>query len=109
MKTANDFAKVLETNLEKAKFQLKMTEGILQSHNTICVYPDTLLTITYNSTKDKLIISSQIIASQWTVEAAKQICSNVTNGRGEHPIMMGVRDYYTKQVSHIEQMILQRF
>jgi len=95
---------ILNVNLRKAKYQLRLSADTLTSHNCIVVWPDTLLTVC--SDEGKLVVNNRIIASQWEPEKAKEICKQVTNGSGEKPVCMGVVQYYKEQMRHIETMLL---
>ena len=98
-----DLIKKLESNLEKCEYQLKMSQGVMMSHNSICVFPVSLLTI--EGGKEGLNITSKVIASQYTPEDASAICKAVTNGAGQSPVIMSPVQYYREMIESIEETI----
>ena len=96
---------IITRNLDKAKFQLRMSEGTLMRHNKVVAFEDTLLTIQVDHSNKKYVVNNQVIATQFTEEAANKIVSEVSNGSGERPVVMSVLDYYKKQITQLEKLI----
>jgi hypothetical protein len=95
----------LESNLEKCEYQLKMSKDVMMSHNSVCVFPVSLLTIEGKGGKEGLNITSKVIASQYTPEDAKAICKAVTNGAGQSPVIMSPVQYYSEMIESIKDTI----
>lgn len=95
---------LVSKNIEKAKYQIEMNEGCLVSHNMVVVFPDTLLTCRLDS-GNQVVVSTAIIATQYTPEDAQKIATNTQNGKGDGPIVMGVRQYYRAQVKQMTEFL----
>jgi hypothetical protein len=103
-KVIKDVHSMVVANIQKAKSQLEMNEGCLVSHNSVVVFPETLLTISISATNEAQV-NPEIIAAQFTSETAQRIASNVQNGRGDNPIVMGVRQYYQAQIESMTELL----
>jgi hypothetical protein len=102
MKT-QDLKNIIEVNLEIAKSQLKMSEGCLMRHNRVVVWEDTLLHVASN--EGKPVVSSKVIATQFTEEMAAKICKEVANGAGKYPTAIGVIEYYKRFINQCEESL----
>jgi hypothetical protein len=96
-KQLNDIAKA---NIEKLEKQLKLYEGCLLSHNTVVVFPDTLLTVNSNG------INNSVIPSLFEPERAKELSNSLTNGRGDKPTTMNFKAYYKAMIEQQQTFLI---
>lgn len=104
MTTLQKLQTEVAANIEKAKYQLEMNEGCMVSHNTVVVFPETLLTCRLHS-GNEVVVNPAIIAAQFTPEGAKEVIAITKNGRGESPIAMGVCQYYRAQIKQMTEFL----
>lgn len=106
LKTLQDLQDSFQRDLEAVQDKLKSMREIrmLEGHNTICAWPETLLTVCTND-EGHPIVSSRLFASQWTPAGAKEVIAKVKNGRGESPVAMTPMQYYTAKEAYISETI----
>ena len=103
---AENLVAIATAHLEVVKAQILMITSApcIEKCNSICVFPETGLTIGVDGSGKPIIVNSYT-PTQFTPATAREICANVTNGRGEHPIIVSPLNYYTAQQQQLTETI----
>ena len=92
-----EYSSLIETTQKNIQLLEKIIDGVekypsLERCNTIVYYKETCLSIGVDKDK-KIYLGMAIEPTQFTSEKAEEICTKVTNGHGDHPIMGGKLQY----------------
>ena len=87
---AENLVAIATAHLEVVKAQILMITSApcIEKCNSICVFPETGLTIGVDGSGKPIIVNSYT-PTQFTPATAREICANVTNGRGESKAAVG--------------------
>ena len=88
---------MIENTKNNIQLLEKIIDGIekypsLDRCNTIVYYKETCISVGVDKDK-KINLRFALEPTQFTSEKAEEICKNVTNGHGEHPIMASKLQY----------------
>ena len=103
---AENLVAIATAHLEVVKAQILMITSApaIENCNSICAFPETGLTIGVDESGKPIIVNSYT-PTQFTPATAREICANVTNGRGEHPIVVSPLNFYTAMQQQLTETI----
>ena len=101
------YSTLIESTKKNIQLLEKIIEGIekypsLDRCNTIVYYKETGISVGVDKDK-KLYLGMAIEPTQFTSEKAEEICTKVTNGRGDSPIMGSKLQYSEDRLSLLKK------
>ena len=103
---AENFVAIATAHLEVVKAQILMITSApcIEKCNSICMFPETGLTIGVDQNGAPIIVTTYT-PTQFDPKTAREICANVSNGRGEHPIIVSPLQYYMAMQTQLTETI----